>query len=463
MRKFSANIKTGKSTIFKTWKISNFKTNAPAFNPIRSGFVNVNTIEVVDVFGQRVNLRKPSDCFASYSMSPRNGDKSPKAPIFLPPRILSPSRTWFKCISAETNLPELSNTPNTNPVNGWVVPNHLDQSLVFYNADGSGIGSFRVDGTSTLAYQTWPGNPSSNTLTTDIGAQGHPKADVNAYLANFMWYVNHQGTAKIQFFKDLMTTIENAESNSLPKSYQESEALSVLIGNPLALTRVNMGIETAGNLLPLNQSAASSGNPYVENINNFDKDPSFSTYQKRMTNSTAKLSTVNLPIQLGDLANFDDGLAAFVVESSGTDPYSNATIYSASADASMKSGVQQPSLSTVKVTLNDDPLTATLLMDPRCYVHATTGILPVKKMKLPADFYKSALSNIAVSFYTRPVLRGSSNFSIPIPSETGYDWEWIVEKATAESIQSQEVSEVPKWGYSPQEIFEGWLNLKQKK
>ena len=49
-------------------------------------------------------------------------------------------------------------------------------------------------------------------------------------------------------------------------------------------------------------------------------------------------------------ADFDDGLAAFVVESSGTDPYSNATIYSASADASMKSGVQQPSLSTVKVS-----------------------------------------------------------------------------------------------------------------
>lgn len=440
-------------------------TLAETFGPLRAGFASISKIEIVDIYGQRVDIKKDLanntvDCTPSYSLSPVHGDTANEKKIFLPPRLLSPTRLWFKWLSAANNLSEMTKNPTTNPINGWVVPNHLDGSLMFYNANGSGIGSFHVDGSSTLAYNTWPGNPSGNSLTTDIGAQGAPKPGINAHLANFMWYIDKQGTANYKFFKDLMATIQKGESTNIPKEYQQSESLSVLMGTPLAIVRTELGFETPGKLLPLNQSCETS-----TGIGAFAKDISKSrfTYEDRIPYSSANLGSVNIPVQLGNLAHFNDGLIAYLLEGSdATNPYKEADFYAPAAPSDSTTNVKQPDLSTIEMQLNEEVISATLLMDPRSYVHATTGVLPVKKLKLPTDFYKTALQNISVSFYTRPVLRGAIDFVIPIPEEKGYEWQWIVEGQTVESIASKEVSSTPKWGYSQQEIFEGWLNLKHK-
>ena len=59
----------------------------------------------------------------------------------------------FTADFAETN-----DHPATSPVCGWIVPNHLDVSLAFYDADGSPIGSFGLEHGENM-YRTWAGQP----------------------------------------------------------------------------------------------------------------------------------------------------------------------------------------------------------------------------------------------------------------------------------------------------------------
>ncbi|MFD2568559.1 hypothetical protein [Pseudotenacibaculum haliotis] len=448
-------------------------SNGPSggFNPLRAGFTQLTSVQIVDVFGQivEINLSKNggSSFHPSFPISPIDGDTTHDGQVYLPPRILSPSRLWFKWISAQDNLVEMAKEPISNPINGWIVPNHLDNSLVFYNANGSGIGSFRIDGNDSLKYYTWPGNPSNNTLSDDIGQKGQPAQGINAHLAFLMHYVKDQGV-DIQFFKDLMASIQKSEDTNIPKDYQESQALSVLMGRPLAITRAEIGLESQGGLLPLDQSALHTTSAFCEDVS---KDRY--KYTDRMEYSSSNLSEVNVPVQLGNIAHYDDGVVGYLIEGSSSDPYSNANFLSPAAIKTQDSKVLKPTLDTMlPLSLNKGNSYVTVIADPRGYIHATTGILPVKKLKLPANFYKEALNKISVSFTTRPILRGAHHFNIPIPKESGYEWEWILEKTPnllgddqaqpITKMKAQKVGESPQWGYSKQSLQEGWLNLKPK-
>ena len=85
----------------------------------------------------------------------------------------------------------------------------------------------------------------------------------------------------------------------------------------------------------------------------------------------------------------------------------------------------------------------------------------MKRLQLPASMFKPALKTISVSFSTRPVLHSQGSWQLPIPSENGYDWAWVEFGKAAVELQAQATSEAPSWGYSEQNILEGWLNLKK--
>ncbi len=129
------------------------------FGPLRSGFLEVSALEIVDAFGQRIQLLAPAAdgnlaVTPAINLQPASGDAANQSKIYLPPRLLAPSRLWFRWLSAAHNddvpgvasdFVEMNTHPSTSPVCGWVVPNHLDNSLFFYDADGEPIGSFGVE------------------------------------------------------------------------------------------------------------------------------------------------------------------------------------------------------------------------------------------------------------------------------------------------------------------------------
>ena len=434
------------------------------YGPLRSGLLEVRELTIVDVFGQVMDLTTaaPTSTGAlkvtpAASLSPAAGDTANAEKVYLPPRALAPARVDAYWLSATHNddfpgitsdFVEVNAHPATSPVCGWIVPNHLDVTLAFYDAGGSPIGSFGLEHGASK-YRTRAGNTanSADSLALDIGALGHPL--VNAHVAQLMWFISGRSAG---FLTDLMFTIQQSDQFINPASFAQDVSLSVLIGRPLAIVRMVQSISTAGAVLPASQANNTKADALYQAVTEkwFD-------YAERQSHTCAGLDQVRIPVRLGDLTDIDDGMVAFLPQADGPNPYQ--TVYSAAAPKNGANGVVRPGPDTVELTLNGPPLTFTALVDPRAPVHVTTGVLPTATMQIPADQYLRAMQQLAVTFVTRPVLSGQLGLRLPLPTETGFSWSWVAAGGAFTSLAPQSAPDVPAYGYSPQRLVEGWLDL----
>ncbi|MEI9995228.1 MAG: hypothetical protein WDM91_11590 [Rhizomicrobium sp.] len=439
------------------------------FGPLRAGFLALRSLQIVDVFGQTMQFATGAGSVSltpvvAASLQPNADDVAHQGQAYLPPRLLTPTRLWFRWLSARTfgdtsaSVVESNSHPATSPVCGWLMPNDLNDSLFFYDADGSSIGSIGIEH-GAVVYRTAPGNlePYGTPITTDTAA-------VNPFLSQFMNHVYGQSTG---FVQDLLTAIVGAAAFSQPAGSAQDAALAVLLGRPLAIVRCTLGLETSGNLLPLSQDNSAEAAPFTQDVlasaaspdpNNPSQRQQYSPAQRQQY-STAALGAVQFPARLGDPVDMNDGLIGYFVEQTPGGAYGS--FYSQAAPAEGGNGVVQPSAAdpALLLTLNA-PTTLTMLVDPRTQVHATTGVLPVVSLSIPPDQYSSAMSKLAATFFTAPVLSPASGLAVPLPQENGYDWSWIAPGASAPiSLSPDAVTENAVFGYSPQTVLEGWLDL----
>jgi hypothetical protein len=84
----------------------------------------------------------------------------------------------------------------------------------------------------------------------------------------------------------------------------------------------------------------------------------------------------------------------------------------------------------------------------------------VSSLKIDPDQYQAALANIAVTFFTAPVLAGHSELVVPVPDVPGYSWNWLEGgNAFPRPMKPNAANGNAVFGYSPQELVEGWLGL----
>lgn len=464
------------------WYDDGFNTESPVaagksaispFSPLRSGFLSVYPLEVVDVFGQRIRLFTPGwnknkwlDIIPASSMALQNEDTARSGKAYLPPRIDTPSRIFFRWLSAtwsgtnpavKSEFTEMNLHPACTPVCGWILPNNLEHKLFFYDSNGNAIGSFGLEHGS-LKYRTRPGNAANpeDDLTQDIGARNTPL--VNRRLAGFMWYIQDKSGTEIRnggFLSDLMDAILDSDRFISAENTPRDGSLAVLTGRPLALVRCTLSAESTGGTLPLNPSDRTPADPWPQDINNKRTD-----YYERMNYSSANLANINIPLRLGDVYNTDDGLIGYLKESSGEDPYGKGDFYAPSASPSGTHGVIAPPEENILLHLNQEEIHLTLLVDPRGAVHATTGIFPVAKLAIPADQYAKAATNLQMTFFTHPILQPSYGFKAPVPLQNGYVWSWFSYHLEEElPVEIPSGNDGAEWGYSPQTLEEGWLKL----
>lgn len=436
------------------------------FGPLRSGFLEVIQLGIVDVFGQQMEMETQNlnpggslQATPSIPLLPASDDTGNIGKIFLPPRVLAPTRLWFKWLSAEfdSSIPgftgdfvEMNSHPATSPICGWILPNHLDENLFFYDSAGMPIGSFGVEH-GELTYRTRPGNLANagDNLEADIGPENNPS--INVHTANLMWFIQNSNNALL--LEDLMGTIENSGQYINPSSYPQDTSLAVLVGRPLAITRAVLGLETAGNVLPVSQADTDPNDPFPQDV-----AANRTKYRDRMAASNAQLTDVNFPVRLGDLANINDGLVCFLPESTEEQPYTD--IYSPAAVGSGANHVLQPLSTTTQLQLNAPAISYTFLIDPRAPIHATTGILPVQELQIPEDQYQEAMNSLAMLFFTHPVFQAESGLVLPLPMETGYNWSWINPGSDQLiPLKDNAGNEFASFNYSPQTALEGWLQL----
>jgi hypothetical protein len=416
-------------------------TSAPMplnlYNPIRAGFMQVSQLWLVDIFGQKIALTPPSPQVIRASSLIPSGDDPGNPMIGLPPRVAQPARLLFRWLSADNDAVEMNSAPATTPIFGWVLFNHLDECLMIYDAGGTLLGSLNVRG------PLWTGAPGNNgTLNQPIGVAF---VGANPHLRDFAFGI-HDNPDAVNFLKDLLAAIDSTITLTNPESSDQTQALSVLIGRPIALVRASLSFDLQG-LPAINQSwteitqAANKSLPMEQRDN-------------------AQFPAVQFPVRLGDLANLNDGLIGYFMDTDAPDAYR--TFY-AHGSTHTSHGVVPPGPDQLKVSASSAPVVISMMMDPRAGVHATSGIVPVKAIQIPPFMYADALAQMAVTFLTTPVLSAAANFSLPVPKEDGFAWSWIsVDPATKRWVASPiNPAAAQSSGLAVQQCIEGWLRLSE--
>ncbi|MBZ5602681.1 MAG: hypothetical protein LAO79_10280 [Acidobacteriia bacterium] len=429
------------------------------FVPIRAGFLKIRRLRLVDGYGQFVDLAGSSD--------QQNADPNqiittapasvPNAPgvAAMPPRLTSPSRLWFRYLKVGDDTHDADAT--TGPVCGFVLPNHLDGALEFFDATGANLGEIRPDAQAGIVWEDAPGTPS--TVGTDPS-----RAIPNSKLAGIAQGLIQWGLsdamvagAREDALSALLRTVDSTLWSVDPFGHTGDEHLSLLVGHPVAVMRARVRLEVDEPVTP---------------------DP---------------VNMSRFPLRLGALTHWQDGLLGYFVN----DDYT--TLYCADAAAAgfaREVGPNRGFLQQINlvpdyyqqfsndlgagVTEGNSPVNhpyvdasgllwiapnqdylLTMLVEPQCVVNATTGLLPRKEIGMRREWIAAALAQISPTFRFGPLLVDPKRIRMPVASEIKGTWSWDHRSDVATWAEDPVINSTadPILPPDPAEGTEGWLKL----
>ena len=398
------------------------------FLPVRAGAMNLLNLRLVDTFGQALDLNW-GQLTTTAQMTSSRGE-----PVHCPPRITQPARLNLRWLAAGDDAVEMNDHPAASPICGWLLPNNLDDSLMIYDQQGGGLG--RITQNKLQPWQPVPGQDEGVPIASI--ANPHLRRTVEtvirlqlASLASENKAETDADRAAPNFLTQFRRSLEDSLENIDPESFAQHEAISLLMGRPIALVRASLSLELRG--LP---AVDQSWQAFRQDL-------------RRRTRATASFETLEFPVRLGEYHQLNDGLVGYWIEDEAG--YAHDLFYAPQDDRSLAgrgpaddhplthivghaegSGADTAGARRRRfhrwLAVADEPLYLTMLVDPRGKVHATSGILPTKEIHLPPDQYKAALQKIEVSFLTAPILTPTQRINISLPAEPGFGWSWLAKE-----------------------------------
>lgn len=389
------------------------------FSPIRSGEMRIIELQLIDTFGQIINLEWDEYVIKPESMKAQQDNK-----IVLSPRFIQPCRINFRWLSANhSDNCETNCHPDSSPICGWILPNNLNNSLMIYDHHGKALGSININ-------SEWDNAPSENPLsTTQIDGKEIPLIE-NSYLSKMVKTLITLGR---DFMNNFNLCLNNALNNIDPENFVQHESLALLMGRPIAVVRASVNLELLG-LPAINQDW---------NIFRQEMQCNRSLEER----DTDNFVDVKFPIRIGEYKQFNDGVIGYWKEDQNGD-YEENIFYAQQSDSNestyIKTQSDEESINIIQ-SLNSPPQILTMLVDPRCIFHATSGILPSKAITIPAEHYTEALANLKITFLTAPILTDMSQLHLPLVSEPDYNWSWSQNRKNKETQQDNwsEISTIP--------------------
>jgi hypothetical protein len=349
--------------------------------------------------------------------------------VVLSPRLVQPCRINFRWLDAnDTN--NQGTDAETTPICGWILPNNLNGSLMIYDNDGIALGSVNSNG-------HWDNAPGDNSLKKDDDSK-----ILNPYLKKVVDTISSLEKSENKFLENFLACLNNALENIDPENFAQHESIALLMGRPIAVVRASVNLELQG-LPAINQDWNVFRQEMQHNSSMKDRD-------------TDNFDHVQFPIRIGEFKQFNDGVIGYwkedaqgeyednifysqqgdiaesrYIETQMYDPKTNPEVNPKGnpEDKSDKSKEQDAPL-YIEQSIKSDPQILTMLVDPRCVFHATSGILPSKVINIPPEQYTEALKNIKVTFLMAPILTDKDQFYLPLLSEPGYDWSWLEKKGS---------------------------------
>ncbi|MCZ1006771.1 discoidin domain-containing protein [Streptomyces lydicus] len=383
------------------------------FQPVRAGQFHFIELIIIDRFGRVCSLVQPAQTQPIQFQPVRADSVMPDKDLFpnppgpqrfvqLPPRLVQPARVRLDTVPLRTDQPpadlaeagDATQLPGAEaPVAGWLLVNHLDQTLLVYGPDGEPLGELRVVrdalNTRTTAWNALPHAPCRHPKDDDF-ATDYPH--VAAFARGLL---GHDPEA----FEALAKTIDTALDHILEPSPAEDCSPARLIGRPIALIRTRLNLDLMGEPLTdpsWKRALIPPDEPYPDHRDY----PDYRNYPDyRWT------------VRLGDPDRLSDGLIGYFAADDcdhdqrtryhrfhAVDPNGPANAY--------VTAIETGAHLTLPARPADRPAThhLTLLACPHTAVHATTDILPVADVSVDADTTHRALARIRASFRLNPLL-----------------------------------------------------------
>jgi hypothetical protein len=367
-----------------------------AFLPIRSGVLTLDKLDVVDTFGQVHSHADTSQLITTEQLTPTVSYDEKR--VLLRPRVVQPCRLSFRWLSAKDGDVEMNSHPATSPICGWLLPNLMDYSLLIYSSGGAVLGEIDRNA-------QWQAAPGSDVVTDLDGID-------NPHLRKVLKKLLTQPTAvQKAFFTCFTEILEQALEEIDPEHAAHHEDITFLLGHPIAIVRAKLGLQLKGE-----PSVNQSWNAFKQDIAGRPRD-------------TDGAEQVTFPIRIGENGQFNDGTLGYWLETEQGDLENR---FQTTANIEQPKSFQDEIIAPYDA---DDPhltlrmgqsRTLTLLVNPHGSIHASSGILPVKEMRIPPDQYTHALRAMDFTFLARPILTSRAGIAIPLPNEAGYQWSYLM-------------------------------------
>lgn len=434
----------------------------PFFFPLRVGFFTFQNLRIIDSFGRILNLMQANGNRRGGErgfVPIRGRDLVPdrdldKRLVKLPPRVVQSSRLSFRYVSAHDDSRESGLVADANPVCGWLLPNHLNNSMAVYNAGGNLLGELlllrKSKETQAVEWRPAPGDLDVSPVYSTRQKIRIPDQHLSRMIETLL-HREDQGAA----FANFLQVIDKTLWTSDPLGERGDQNLSVLIGRPLALVRANLQLQLSGK--PLYNQAWHE---------------TFQNGLPALKENSGGLLDLAFPIRLGSPKLRNNGLVGYFQESDYAHfhvvqlpepfvPASPRYLHRIGLDGDY---VRLKFQATSPVDF--DPTGSvylTMLVDPRGLVQANSGLLPTKTIELPKRYVDKPLGRMAVTIRVGPLLLDPETVRIPQPAEQHGDWSWIQATGTAEGewikIPVEGADDRARLGATPQVLREGWLNF----
>ena len=456
---------------------------APTGPPVAmmAGALRLLAARLVDAFGRVLDL--PIDGVA---VTVRDAVDGVAGALSVPPRLTRPARWQFALVEAATpvgvegvgaRVDQVDPTLQVSPVAGFLLPDHLDESLEVFGAGGAPLGELLHE-------------PVGGGVVWEIaaGREGPPDAgplyalapseiSLGAFAAGLVAAdAAHRGgrpaageSALSALLRAIDTTLWTVDS----MASLGTEHVAGLVGRPVAVVRAQLRLQ----LRPPD-----------------DVDLSDPARAAEWAAAERELAAVAFPVRLGELTRTDDGVLGFFVD----DDYSRfrpvdkavAALAAESGRSRGQLGLLAPASGALPATTvishpyvagqpgtvlgDSDTLslhlgqtaTLTLLVHPAGKIHLTSGILPRKALALARDWVGPGLAAIAPSLRTGPVLvetdlDDENQVRLPKVSVFGKDQAFLWRDTpgswrTDAILAATQTALLPD---APAEVREGWIRV----
>jgi len=444
-----------------------------------AGAITLVRARLLDIFGR--TLEVPVGSVATPMRSTLDG--RPNA-LEVAPRLLRPSRWQFRLVDAKTpvgsegveaRVDQVEASLQVNPVAGFVMPDHLDESLEVFGVDGAPIGELLHEAVSggvmweIAAGREGPADAgplyglADGQLALGRFAAGLVAADAAARAGTPLVPDVDPESALSALLRAIDTTLWTVDTFAS----LGSEHVAGLVGRPVAVVRAQLRLE----FKPPD-----------------DVDLSDPQRAQEWADAEREAARHAFPVRIGELTRSDDGVLGFFVD----DDYAHFRLVDkAIAGSATDAGRSRGQLGLYSTVTGMPPTTAiahpyiagtddadtlelhigqtvtlTIFMHPAGKASLTSGVLPRKALALARDWVGPGLAAIAPSLRTGPVLVETDldtegQVRLPKVSVFGKDQNflWRDTPATWRTDAILAATQTALLPDTPAELREGWIRV----